>query len=116
MKKFKKNHDLEQLKVFISKVTEFQNITGMHFLMGDNSFGQMTQKRKNIDLLKEQDQIISQAIILEGSTRSNKNRFRSFNSKFSIKENDRTIFNFYTCQHILTKQDLQMMINPFGIY
>ena len=64
---FKKNHDLEQLKVFINKVIEFQNITGIHFLVGDNSFGQMnTEEKKYRSSQGKQDQIISQAIILEG--------------------------------------------------
>jgi hypothetical protein len=104
---FNKNHDLEQLKVFISKVTEFQNITGMHFIVGDKSFGQMnTEEKKYRSSQGKQDQIISQAIILEGlKLDSLKTALDHLIQKFSIKENDRTIFNFYTCQHILTKQD-----------
>jgi hypothetical protein len=106
--RFNKNHDLEQLKVFISKITEFQNITGMHFLVGDNSFGQMnTEEKKYRSSQGKQDQIISQAIILEGlNIDSLKTALDHLIQKFSIKENERTIFNFYTCQHILTKQDL----------
>ena len=105
---FNKNHDLEQLKVFISKVTDFKNITGMHFLLGDNSFGQMnTEEKKYRSSQGEQDQIISQAIILEGlKLDSLKTALDHLIKQFSIKENDTTIFNFYTCQHILTKQDL----------
>jgi len=105
---FNKNHDLEQLKVFISKVTEFKNITGMHFLIGDNSFGQMnTEEKKYRSSQGKGDQIISQAIILEGlKLDSLKTVLYHLVQKFSIKENDSTIFNFYTCQHILTKQDL----------
>ena len=104
---FNKNHDLEQLKVFISKVTEFENITGMHFIVGDKSFGQMnTEEKKYRSSQGKQDQIISQAIILEGlKLDSLKTALDHLIQKFSIKENDRTIFNFYTCQHILTKQD-----------
>jgi len=104
---FNKNHDLEQLKVFISKVTEFQNITGMHFIVGDKSFGQMnTEEKKYRSSQGKQDQIISQAIILEGlKLDSLKTALDHLIQKFSIKENERTIFNFYTCQHILTKQD-----------
>ena len=105
---FNKNHDLEQLKVFISKVTEFQNITGMHFLVGDISFGQMnTEEKKYRSSQGKRDQIISQAIILEGlKLDSLKTALDHLIQKFSFKENDRIIFNFYTCQHILTKQDL----------
>ena len=105
---FNKNHDLEQLKVFISKVTEFQNITGMHFIVGDKSFGQMnTEEKKYRSSQGKQDQIISQAIILEGlKLDSLKTVLEHLIQKFSIKENDITIFNFYICQHILTKQDL----------
>ena len=105
---FKKNHDLEQLKVFINKVIEFQNITGIHFLVGDNSFGQMnTEEKKYRSSQGKQDQIISQAIILEGlKLDSLKTALDHLVQKFSIKENDSTIFNFYICQHILTKQDL----------
>ena len=105
---FNKNHDLEQLKFFISKVTEFQNITGMHFLVGDNSFGQMnTEEKKYRSSQGKRDQIISQAIILEGlKLDSLKTALDHLIQKFSFKENDRIIFNFYTCQHILTKQDL----------
>ena len=98
---FKKNHELEQLKLFIKEVTEFQNITGMHFLEGDNSFGQMnTEEKKYRSSQGKQDQIISQAIILEGlKLDSLKTALDHLIQKFSIKENDRTIFNFYTCQH-----------------
>ena len=105
---FNKNHDLEQLKVFISKVTEFQNITGMHFLVGDNSFGQMnTEEKKYRSSQGKQDQIVSQALILEGlKLDSLKTTLDHLVKKFLIKEDDRTIFNFYTCQHMLTKQDL----------
>ena len=105
---FNKNYDLEQLKVFISKVTEFKNITGMHFLLGDNSFGQMnTEEKKYRSSQGKGDQIISQAIILEGlKLDSLKTVWYHLIQKFSIKENDTTIFNFYTCQHMLTKQDL----------
>ena len=105
---FNKNHDLEQLKVFISKVPEFKNITGMHFLVGDNCFGQMnTEEKKYRSSQGKQDQIISQAIILEGlKLDSLKTALDHLVQKFSIKENDRTIFNFYICQHTLIKQDL----------
>ena len=105
---FNKNHDLEQLKVFISKVTDFKNITGMHFLLGDNTFGQMkTEEKKYRSSQGKRDQIISQAIILEGlKLDSLKTALDHLIQKFSFKENDRIIFNFYTCQHILTKQDL----------
>ena len=106
--KFKKNHDLEKLKVFVREVTELQNITGMHFLEGDNNFGQMNTEEKKYRASKgKQDQIISQALILEGlKLDSLKTALDLLIQKFSIKENDRIIFNFYTCQHILTKQDL----------
>ena len=106
--KFKKNHDLEKLKVFVREVTELQNITGMHFLEGDNNFGQMnTEEKKYRGSKGKQDQIISQALILEGlKLDSLKTALDLLIQKFSIKENDRIIFNFYTCQHILTKQDL----------
>ena len=106
--KFKKNHDLEKLKVFVREVTEFQNITGMHFLEGDNNFGQMDTEEKKYRAYKgKQDQIISQALILEGlKLDSLKIALDHLIKKFLIKESDRTIFNFYTCQHMLTKQDL----------
>ena len=106
--KFKRNHDLEKLKVFIREVTEFQNITGMHFLEGDKSFGQMnTEEKKYRSSQGKQDQIISQVLILEGlKLDSLKIALDYLIKKFLIKETDRTIFNFYTCQHILTKQDL----------
>ena len=105
---FNKNQDLEKLKVFINKVIEFQNITGMHFLLGDDSFGQMnTEEKKYRSSQGKQDQIISQAIILEGlKLDSLKTVLDHLIQKFSIIENDRIIFNFYTFQHILTKQDL----------
>jgi len=104
---FNKNLDLEQLKVFIGKVTEFKNITGMHFFVGDNSFGQMnTEEKKYRSSQGKQDQVISQAIILEGlKLDALKTTLDYLIQKFSIKENDRTIFNFYSCQHMLTKQD-----------
>jgi len=105
---FHKNQDLEKLKVFINKVIEFQNITGMHFLLGDDSFGQMnTEEKKYRSSQGKQDQIISQAIIIEGlNLDSLKTSLDHLIQKFSIKENYTTIVNFYTCQHILTRQDL----------
>ena len=83
----------------------------MHFLVGDNSFGQMnTEEKKYRSSQGKQDQIISQAIILEGlKLDSLKTALDHLIKKFSIKEDDRTIFNFYTCQHILTKQDLSKL-------
>tara|TARA_X000000950_G_scaffold17626_1_gene19255 strand:+ start:525 stop:773 length:249 start_codon:yes stop_codon:yes gene_type:complete len=80
----------------------------MHFLLGDISFGQMnTEEKKYRSSQGKQDQIISQALILEGlKLDSLQTALDHLIKKFSIKENDRTVFNFYTCQHILTKQDI----------
>ena len=52
----------------------------MHFLEGDNSFGQMNTEEKNINLLKVNEiKKFSGAIVQRIKTRFIKNCIRSFN-------------------------------------
>ncbi|MDC6453499.1 hypothetical protein OAW68_07945, partial [Alphaproteobacteria bacterium] len=60
-------HNVEQLKLSINDITSLQGITGMHVLLGDNTFGQMnTEEKKFRSSQGKNDVIISQALILEG--------------------------------------------------
>ena len=53
------------------------------------------------------DQVVSQAIIIEGLNYSAlRKAVESFVVEHSINVNVNIITNFYCCQHILTKQDL----------
>ena len=100
--------NVEKLKLSIPRLIKSDGITGMHVLLGDNTFGQMrTEEKKYRSLQGMDDQVVSQAIILEGLNYSAlRIAVESFFAEHSINAKTNTITNFYCCQHILTKQDL----------
>jgi len=101
-------HNVEQLKLSINDITLLQGITGMHVLLGDNTFGQMnTEEKKFRSSQGKNDVIISQALILEGLNFFSLQKAISYLKKnFLIKENKNIIINFYSCQHVFSKVDL----------
>ena len=83
-------------------------VTGMHVIVGDSSYGQMnTEEKKYRSSQGLNDQIISQAVIIEGiNYHSLENAIKNIKKKYSLIENNDLIINFYSCQNILTQQDL----------
>jgi len=80
----------------------------MHVVLGDNSFGQMkTEEKLYRSSQGNEDQVISQAIIIEGlNYLALKKAIDSLKEELSLIENENLLVNYYNCQHILTKQDL----------
>ena len=107
-KNIQNQHHVERLKLLTKEVTEFQGITGMHVLLGDNSYGQMnTEEKKHRSFQGKNDQIISQALIIEGlNLNSLKIVLNYLDDKILLNEDKSIISNFYSCQHVLTKSDL----------
>ena len=107
-KNIQNQHHVERLKLLTREVTEFQGITGMHVLLGDNSYGQMnTEEKKHRSSQGKNDQIISQALIIEGlNLISLKIVSNYLDDKILLNQNKSIISNFYSCQHVLTKSDL----------
>jgi len=101
-------HNVEQLKLSINDITLLQGITGMHVLLGDNTFGQMNTEEKRFRSSQgKNDVIISQALILEGLNFFSLQKAISYLKKnFLIKEDKNIIINYYSCQHVLSKVDL----------
>ena len=102
------NHNVENLKFFIPKILKLNGVTGMHIILGDSSYGQMnTEEKKYRSLQGLNDQIVSQAVIIEGlNYLSLKAAIKNFKKKYSLKESNDVIINYYICQNILTQQDL----------
>ena len=102
------SHSLENLKPYTSKILRFNGITGMHLILGDSSFGQMkTKEQKYRSSQGLNDQLVSQAVIIEGlNYRSLEIAINSFKKYYSINESKNIIINFYMCQNILTKEDM----------
>ena len=107
-KNIQNQHYVERLKLLTREVTDFQGITGMHVLLGDSSYGQMnTEEKKHRSSQGKNDQIISQALIIEGlNLNSLKIVLNYLDDKILLNENKSIISNFYSCQHVLTKSDL----------
>ena len=103
-----KNQNVENLKSFLPKILKLNGITGMHIILGDSSYGQMnTEEKKYRSSQGLNDQIVSQAVIIEGfNYHSLETAIRSFKDKYSLKESNNLIINYYICQNILTQQDL----------
>jgi hypothetical protein len=80
----------------------------MHIILGDSSYGQMnTEEKKYRSSQGLNDQIVSQAVIIEGlNYLSLKAAIKNFKKKYSLKESNEVIINYYICQNILTQQDL----------
>ena len=103
-----KNQNVEYLKTATSIILKLNGITGMHVLIGDSSFGQMnTQEKKIRSSQGLDDQIVSQAVIIEGlNLQSLKSAINHLKKIYFLKENKNLIINYYFCQNILTKEDL----------
>ena len=106
--KILKNQNVEYLKTATSIILKLNGVTGMHVLMGDSSFGQMnTQEKKIRSSQGLDDQIVSQAVIIEGlNLQSLKSAINHLKKIYFLKENKNLIINYYFCQNILTKKDL----------
>ena len=102
------NQKVENLKSFLPRMLKLNGITGMHIILGDSSYGQMnTEEKKYRSSQGLNDQIVSQAVIIEGfNYRSLETAIRSFKDKYFLKESNNLIINYYICQNILTQQDL----------
>ena len=102
------NQNVENLKSFLPKILKLNGITGMHIILGDSSYGQMnTEEKKYRSLQGLKDQIVSQAVIFEGLDYNFlETAIKNFKTKYSLKENNKLIINYYICQNILTQQDL----------
>ena len=87
---------------------KLDGITGMHVILGDNTFGQMkTEEKIYRSSQGMEDQLISQAIVIEWlNYTALKTAVDSLKKEYSLIENDELLINYYECQHILTKQDL----------
>ena len=103
-----KNQNVEYLKTATSIILKLNGITGMHVLIGDSSFGQMnTQEKKIRSSQGLDDQIVSQAVIIEGlNLQSLKSAINHLKKIYFLKESKKLIINYYFCQNILTKKDL----------
>ena len=106
--KILKNQNVEYLKTATSIILKLNGVTGMHVLMGDSSFGQMnTQEKKIRSSQGLDDQIVSQAVIIEGlNLQSLKSAINHLKKIYLLKESKNLIINYYFCQNILTKKDL----------
>ena len=98
----------ESLKLSVPQIIKLVGITGMHVLLGDSSFGQMQTEEKIFRSTQGiNDQIISQAILIEGTDLNSIQRsVYIIKDEYSITESDDLLINYYQCQHIITKQDL----------
>ena len=101
-------HNVETLKLSVPQTIKLDGITGMHVILGDNSFGQMkTEEKLHRSSQGNDDQVISQAIIIEGlNYLALKKAIDSLKKEYSLIENKNLLVNYYNCQHILTRQDL----------
>lgn len=109
--KILKNQNVEYLKTATSIILKLNGVTGMHVLMGDSSFGQMnTQEKKIRSSQGLDDQIVSQAVIIEGlNLQSLKSAINHLKKIYFLKESKNLIINYYFCQNILTKKDLMQI-------
>ena len=109
--KILKNQNVEYLKTATSIILKLNGITGMHVLIGDSSFGQMnTQEKKIRSSQGLDDQIVSQAVIIEGlNLQSLKSAINHLKKIYFLKESKNLIINYYFCQNILTKKDLMQI-------
>ena len=107
-KEIKKKIDINSIKDQISIITNMNGITGMHMLLGDLKFGQLeTEEKKFRSQQGYEDEIISFAILIEGlNTNSLKKAIKKLTKCFSFNEGKLLIINYYKCQHILSKFDL----------
>ena len=102
-------HNVEILKLSVPQTIKLQGITGMHVLLGDDTFGQMKTEEKTFRSSQGMiDQVVSQAIIIEGlSFEVLSKAVNSLQKEYSFVENENLLINYYSCQHVLTKHDLK---------
>ena len=102
------NHNVENLKFYTPIILKLNGVTGMHVIIGESSYGQMnTEEKKYRSSQGLNDQIVSQAVIIEGiNYHSLETAIKNFKKKYSLIENNDLMINFYSCQNILTQQDL----------
>ena len=76
---------------------KLDGITGMHVILGDNTFGQMkTEEKMYRSSQGMEDKLISQAIVLEGLNYiSLKKAVDSLKKEYSLIENDQLLINYY---------------------
>ena len=100
--------NVEKLKLSIPQIIKLVGVTGMHVFLGDNTFGQMkTEEKKYRSSQGLDDQVVSQAIIIEGLNYSAlRKAVESFVVENSINVKINIKINYYCCQHILNKQDV----------
>ena len=103
-----KEHNVETLKLSLPQTIKLNGITGMHVILGDNTFGQMkTEEKMYRSSQGMEDQLISQAIVLEGLNYSSlKKAVDGLKKEYSLNENNELLINYYECQHTITQQDL----------
>ena len=103
------NYNVENFKSFTPEIIKLKGVTGMHVIIGDRSYGQMnTEEKKYRSSQGLNDQIVSQALIIEGfDYHSLETAIKNIKKKYSLKESNNLIINYYICQNILTKQDLK---------
>ena len=92
-------HHVENLKSFTPKILKLNGVTGMHVILGDSSYGQMnTEEKKYRSSQGLKDQIISQAVIIEGlNYLSLEAAVKNFKNKCSLIESNDLIINYYIC-------------------
>ena len=102
------NHYVENLKSYTPTILKLKGVTGMHVILGDGSFGQMkTEEKKYRSTQGINDQLVSQAIIIEGlNCAALVNAVNIFKKKYFLKESKNLLINYYFCQNILTQKDL----------
>ena len=102
------DNDVEKLKLSVPQTIKLEGITGMHVLLGEKAYGQMETQEKSFRSNQGlHDQIITQAIIIEGLNYfSLEKAMLALKQEYSLEESDHLIINYYQTQHILTKQDL----------
>ena len=102
-------HNVKTLKLSVPQTIKLPGITGMHVLLGDNNFGQIKTEEKSLRASQGMfDKVISQAIVIEGlNIKGLSNAVNILKKEHSFIENDNLLINYYCCQHVLTKQDLE---------
>ena len=102
------NYNVENFKSFVPDILKLNGVTGMHIILGDPSYGQMnTEEKKYRSSQGLNDQIVSQAVIIEGlNYLSLETAIKKLKNKYSLRESNDLIINYYICQNILTHQDL----------
>ena len=107
-KKIDDRFEIKKIKNHTRKILKYSGITGTHVLLGDRKFGQVKTKEKKIRSSQgKDDQIISLAILIEGiGFEFLQKATKKLKIDLNLIESELIIINFYQCQHIITKTDL----------